>query len=274
MEKDYIIFQENGLFGAKSQTGEIIIKPQYIEMQPFSCGLSQVRNNKYHYAYVNAANKQIVPFGRYIWCDPYFVCGLARVKQNDKWGIINTLGQEIIPVICDNIWSLKARYIHAIKVFYKGKEQIWDINTFLKENILDGLIYHHTYTIEEIKKIFEVPIIEIKEDLKKQKLFFMLSTIKGEVAGAGLPINPVISIVSNVNGKIFPLLHEADDTDKTSFAIPHNKFVNNLYRRYEMPHYNEEWEDLSYYDGWSREDVENGLADAFEGDTSNYWNID
>lgn len=28
------------------------------------------------------------------------------------------------------------------------------------------------------------------------------------------------------------------------------------------------------YDGWSREDVESGLADAFEGDLDAYWNID
>ena len=30
----------------------------------------------------------------------------------------------------------------------------------------------------------------------------------------------------------------------------------------------------AYYGEWSREDVESGLADAFEGDESNYWNID
>ena len=67
MDKDYIIFQENGLFGAKNQTGDIIIEPQYIEMQPFCCGLSQVRNDKYQYAYINAENKQVVPFGLYAW---------------------------------------------------------------------------------------------------------------------------------------------------------------------------------------------------------------
>ena len=33
MDKDYIIFQEDGLFGAKNQRGEVIIQPQYMEMQ-------------------------------------------------------------------------------------------------------------------------------------------------------------------------------------------------------------------------------------------------
>lgn len=59
MDKDYIIFQENGLFGAKSSKGEIIIPPQYMEMQPFSCGLSLVRNNQYQYAYINISNRQV-----------------------------------------------------------------------------------------------------------------------------------------------------------------------------------------------------------------------
>lgn len=62
MGKDYIIFQEDGLFGAKSQRGEVIIPPQYMEMQPFSCGLSLVRNHQYQYAYIDINNKQVIPF--------------------------------------------------------------------------------------------------------------------------------------------------------------------------------------------------------------------
>lgn len=33
-------------------------------------------------------------------------------------------------------------------------------------------------------------------------------------------------------------------------------------------------EERTYYDGWSREEVESGLSDAFEGDTDALWNID
>jgi len=63
------VFQENGLFGARNQNGIVIIPPQYIEMQPFCCGLSLVRNRQYQYAYIDILNRQIVPFGKYIWCD-------------------------------------------------------------------------------------------------------------------------------------------------------------------------------------------------------------
>ena len=109
MDKDYIIFQENGLFGAKNQGGKVIITPQYTEMQPFSCGLSLVRNDQYQYAYINANNKQVIPFGEYSWCDPQFVCGYARVLDN-FWGIIDTLGDIIVPLKYDKIWAIKEEY--------------------------------------------------------------------------------------------------------------------------------------------------------------------
>ena len=47
MDKSYIIFQENGLFGVKNRIGKVVIQPQYLEMQPFNCGLSLVKNQQY-----------------------------------------------------------------------------------------------------------------------------------------------------------------------------------------------------------------------------------
>lgn len=110
MNNDLIIFQENGLFGAKTQNGTIVIPPQYMEMYPFSCGLSLVRNEKYQYAYINIIEKQIVPFGKYIWCDPQFVCGYARIKLMDNihWGVIDTLGKIAVYPNLDYISPLKA----------------------------------------------------------------------------------------------------------------------------------------------------------------------
>jgi hypothetical protein len=93
MDKNYFIFQENGLFGAKDQAGDVVIKPQYTEMNPFSCGLSLVRDDKYRYTYVNPQNKPLFPFGLYTWCDNAFRCGFARVMEyhflldEKKWGI-------------------------------------------------------------------------------------------------------------------------------------------------------------------------------------------
>ena len=35
------IYEDNGLYGAKDQNGQIVITAQYTKMYPFSCGLSR-----------------------------------------------------------------------------------------------------------------------------------------------------------------------------------------------------------------------------------------
>ena len=59
----------DGLFGANNEKGDMVIPFLYKEMYPFSCGLSMVRNQKYEYGYINQYNQQVVPFGKYLWCD-------------------------------------------------------------------------------------------------------------------------------------------------------------------------------------------------------------
>jgi hypothetical protein len=91
MDKEYIIFQEDGLFGAKDQKGKVIIPPQYMEMQPFSCGLSLVRNHQYQYAYIDINNKQVIPFGKYSWCDPQYMPQLHLSKNNVYYRLVRVL---------------------------------------------------------------------------------------------------------------------------------------------------------------------------------------
>ena len=58
MRKEQIlnIYEDNGLYGAKNQNGQIVIAAQYTQMNPFSCGLSLVRNCQYQYAYIDYDN--------------------------------------------------------------------------------------------------------------------------------------------------------------------------------------------------------------------------
>lgn len=93
---------------------------KYIEQQPFSCGLSLVRNANYQYAYIDESGKVVIPFGLYSWCDPTFVCGFARVivqrgADYKKWGIIDTLGNIVVPIKYDNIWGLRENHLDKKK---------------------------------------------------------------------------------------------------------------------------------------------------------------
>ena len=118
-----------------------------------------------------------------------------------------------------------------------------------------------------------------------KQLFFTYGCNISWVAGASVPKDPVIAIVSNSSGKIFPLLMEKSDIGKSTLPIakitskitPSKDSHKTSFGDYESD--TDNWSDpygdeQAYYGGWSREDVESGLADAFEGDGSNYWNID
>lgn len=289
MDKGLIIFQENGLFGAKSQTGEIIIEPQYIEMRPFSCGLSQVRNSKYHYAYVNAENKQIVPFGKYAWCDPQFTCGFSRVMGN-KWGIIDTLGNIVVPLEYDKIWTLKEEYLFSCKAFMGNKEEKLNLHQLASKVILDGLTYIHIYSVEEFKLLTHCERLCVKLLPNGKQLFFTYGSNFGFVSAKGIPQNPVIAIVANSSGKIFPLLIERSDIGKTTLPLyldtSKESYSKKCSQKTPFGDYDGEkmnnadnWrpsyeDEQYYYDGWSREDIESGLADAYEGDLDARWNTD
>lgn len=209
MDKDYVIFQENDLFGAREQMGEVIIPPQYMEMQPFSCGLSLVRNHQYQYAYVDILNRQIVPFGKYIWCDPQFTNNYARVKLKDNlhWGIIDNMGKIAIYPNLDYVAPLESfkslENFDAIKFIgkYNGKRVGYIIDQLSKVNLPIDFEFMPDFELEEI-------LPSGVSDIKRRNLIY------------------------------------ASD----------NNFNN--------PSWNdkEDWEDLR--------------LDAFEGDESNYWNID
>jgi hypothetical protein len=296
MDNDLLIFKENNLFGLKNQKEEILIPPQYIEMQPFSCGLSLVRNSHYQYAYINTANKQVVSFGKYSWCDPQFICGYARVmeynyfEENNKCGIINTLGNIVVPLKYDKIWAIKEKYLFSIKALINDKEEKIDLHKFTKKKvILDGLDYISVYSVEAFKQLSNCQVIYVKSMSNSKQLFFTYGCNISLVAGASVPKDPVIAIVSNSCGKIFPLLMEKSDIGKSTLPIakitskitPSKDSHKTSFWDYESEKMNDtdNWNDpygdeQAYYGGWSREDVESGLADAFEGDESNYWNID
>ena len=217
---DYTVFQENGLFGLKDHKGVVIISPQYIEMYDFSCGLSMVRNKQYQYAYIDIHNNLIVPFGKHSWLDPSFVCGFARVMdydishENKVWGVIDTLGNCVIPIEYDKIWPLKEEYLFSVKAFKGEKEELINLHDIQNLNILDGLKYLHVYSVEEFKYLSNCKALYVKVNPKNNQVFFTYGANIGGVATEGIPVNPVVAIVINSNGKVFPLLMEKKMLEK------------------------------------------------------------
>lgn len=288
MDKDYIIFQEDGLFGAKNQRGEVIIQPQYMEMQPFSCGLSLVRNHQYQYAYIDICNKQVVPFGKYSWCDPQFTCGFSRVmeyhylEERNKWGIIDTLENIVVPLKYDKIWAIKEDSLFSLKAFLGDKEERINLHQLGNKAIFDGLTYICTYSVEAFKELAHCKKLYVKAQPNTRQLYFTYGANIGFVSLRRIPKEPVISIVANSSGRIFPLLMEKSDIGKTTLPIAkvtsNKKKTSKTYSHktffwdYEEEGINDvdNWDDpygdeQAFYDGWSREDVESGLADAYEG---------
>ena len=73
-----------------------------------------IQRSDYKWGVTDLDGNIIVPFGKYDWIDG-FDQGLARVKigrapsnqvdNDNKWGIINEQGEEVLPVEYDEIWN-------------------------------------------------------------------------------------------------------------------------------------------------------------------------
>lgn len=98
-------------WGYINTTGKVVINPAYTEAQDFSEGLAtvlrSVKKNGYLYFYWGYIDKKhnIVIYFEYENVDN-FKNGLANVKKNHKWGVIDTNGNEIIPIIYDSIFPV------------------------------------------------------------------------------------------------------------------------------------------------------------------------
>ncbi|MGF6594629.1 WG repeat-containing protein [Pseudomonas sp. 2835] len=130
---DPVSFKENGLYGIKDASGKVIVPPS-IELQPtYHEGMAAVRiNNKWGYmdrkgqlviptlykrpgpfsdglagvcltysecGYIDTRGRTVVPFD-YDWVESFSddQDGLAVVAKNNRYGMINRKGEQIIPL--------------------------------------------------------------------------------------------------------------------------------------------------------------------------------
>lgn len=262
------IFQQNGLYGLKNDCGEVIISPQYREFYPFSCGLACVRNVKYQYAYIDINNYAVIPFGKYIWLDYKFICGYARVKflDNEHWAIIDTTGKICSDTHYTRIWPINERYLPNIRAFREDKRDDIIIENS-SDVILDGLKYLKTYSVEEFKELFNCNVVSVNMNDAHQ-LYIKYGVNIGKVALRGIPNDPVISIVINSNGRLFALLHDKYCKQETYHFKEELTAQNERLAIRACPN------DRAYSYEEDRDYIESSYLDAFEGDDSNYWNID
>ena len=97
-------------YGILNAQGNLVIEPKYLSLIPSIGGtpLFAVQNNNYQYGVIDMNNRTIVPFGKYSWIDG-FDHGLARAiinaEKHSNYGIIDENGNEVLPVIYDDIWN-------------------------------------------------------------------------------------------------------------------------------------------------------------------------
>ena len=97
-------FSENGKFGFRDKSGNIIIPAKYVGAAGFSEDLAVVQvqlDKNYYSGYIDKKGNEIIPF-KYNYAGN-FSEGLAMVELNGKHGFIDKNGKEVIPLIYDNI---------------------------------------------------------------------------------------------------------------------------------------------------------------------------
>lgn len=259
---EYEIFKDKGLWGLRKGV-IIIIPPTYVEFYPFRYGLACVRNKKFQYSYINVQNEPLFPFGKYIWIDTEFTAGYARAKLNDNlhWTILDLTGEEVVKAGFTNIYSLNIDVLPWVKVFINEWEFKLDLSRI--RPVLVGLNYIVTYELQDFKDLYGVDKVQVRLD-DKGKPFFTYGSNLGEVGGKGVPSSPVISIVKNCIGRVFLLLHDRADTGREHYFLNQSLLPKT---NYPVNDSSASYEDEQQY-------LEDSYLDAFEGDESNYWNID
>lgn len=114
-----------------------------------------VHNREEGYAVYDRFGNEIVPFGKYSWIDG-FDHGLARVKigkqsnalanNDNRWGIINTNGEVVLPIEYSDIWNFYDKNRFSTKIIKNGKESdvfFHNLNPDLPQPKPQNKMYYH-----------------------------------------------------------------------------------------------------------------------------------
>ena len=93
--EEYAVYRKSGKYGAINSKGKIIIKPQYNMLGAYGSGLFPFLNDEGKWGYINRSNRIQIQ-SNYDNATP-FSYGYASVKKGKYWGLIDIMGNEIIP---------------------------------------------------------------------------------------------------------------------------------------------------------------------------------
>lgn len=119
-------------WGLMNYKGEIVLPPKYCVLFPVkgNKGLYVAENKRWEYGMITVSGKEIVPFGTYDLIEE-FDRGITRVKigkrssgiknHENKWGLIDSCGNVVLPVEYDKIWKFQEKGYDHIVVEKDGK---------------------------------------------------------------------------------------------------------------------------------------------------------
>lgn len=160
--------------GAVSFDGTIILEVKYDEITYMDSERYVVRLNN-QYAVIGHNGEVFIQFGTYDYIDN-FVRGLSRVKKDNKWGLINKYGCEILSPEFDDIWKIKDG-MATTKVLYQGEEFYLLIDKCPSEmrDPMDNWIWRNDtqilfkYKNQKYKKLEypEIDVYDLEEERKR-----------------------------------------------------------------------------------------------------------
>jgi WD40 repeat protein len=113
-ETSMTVFEENGKWGVKEQSGEIIIKPKYDNQINFSGNLARVNQNG-KWGFIDNTGKTVVELKYDGALD--FSDGLAAVQRGGRWGYIDPSGK----VQIDFLFSMPGKFQNGWAIIKEGK---------------------------------------------------------------------------------------------------------------------------------------------------------
>lgn len=110
--------------GLLNYRGEEVLPCKYSEVcLPCHCenNIFTVVDSNKHYAVLSACGEEIIPFGIYDAITG-FTNGYARVLLHNRWGIINSVGEVVVPIEYNNIWNFYDKDWYAVPMIQDNKQ--------------------------------------------------------------------------------------------------------------------------------------------------------